>query len=365
MSFAAAPLAGSSSRAGLARSTTDNPAVVATVAWLGLCALIIVSPFEALRPIIRLPGQSLSTVEAALLAAFAAWAIALASARVLPAWRTPLTLPWLAVILTMTIAALAAPAYRFNALNMVGRLTLAFILYLLVVNGVTTVSRLRSVLGATAVAGAAVATLAILEYLGVEPILRMLAAFRAWVALVGAQVRASGPLQYPTIASMFLEIALAFVLGLMLLALDARRRVQAVALGVLALAIAQGIIVTFTRAGLITAVTTLGIIGWLRYRRGGFDRGMAAIAVVAALFATQVLTSRSFEYPASPDDDRDDGSVVQGRGAGAEPHRAGHWQPNGRAGPPEKHRRRDLGLDGTRIRSGCPTTGCSTAKTPS
>ena len=44
-----------------------------TVAWRGVCFLVLVAPFEASEPLLRLPGQSLSTVEAALLAVFAAW----------------------------------------------------------------------------------------------------------------------------------------------------------------------------------------------------------------------------------------------------------------------------------------------------
>jgi hypothetical protein len=296
MSLVAAPLAGSSSRADLARPNADRRTAVATVACVGICALVLLAPFEALDPLLTLPGQSLSTVEAALVAALAAWAAAMVAARAFPAWRAPLTLPWLAVLASMLAAALAAPRFQANAIHMVGRLALAFAVYLLVVSAVQTVSRLRAVLAAAATAGAVVAILAVLEYLGVEWTLRFLSTFRAWVALVGSQVRASGPLQYPTIASMFLEIAFAFALGLMLMAIDARQRTAAIVSGVVAAVIAQGIVVTFTRSGLITVATTLAVVAGLRYRRGGLDRGGAALAIVAALFAVQVLSSRSAEY---------------------------------------------------------------------
>ena len=88
--------------------------------------LVLVAPFEALRPVVEVAGQSLSTVEAALLAAFGAWTVALVSTRTLPAWRTALTLPWLVVLATMLAAALAAPSHQGNALNMAGRMSLAF-----------------------------------------------------------------------------------------------------------------------------------------------------------------------------------------------------------------------------------------------
>ena len=295
MSLVAASLAGSSSGADLVRPNADRRAAVAAVACVGVCALVLVAPFEALVPLVTLPGQSLSTVEAALVAVLGAWAAALLAARTFPAWRAPLTLPWLAVLAAMLAASLVAPGFRANAIHMVGRLALAFAVYLLVVNGVLIVSRVRAVLAAGAVAGAAVALLAVLEYIGVDWVLRFLSAFRGSVALAGAQVRASGSLQYPTIASMFLEIAYAFALGLMLMAIDARHRTAAVLSGVVAALIAQGILVTFTRSGLITMASTLAVVGGLRYRRAGFDRGAIALVIIAALFGLQLFSSRSAE----------------------------------------------------------------------
>ena len=295
MSLVAAPLADSSSGADLARPNTDRRTAVATVACVGVCALVLVAPFEALAPLVTLPGQSLSTVEAALVAVLGAWAASLLAARTFPAWRAPLTLPWLVVIASMLAAAMAAPGFQANALHMVGRIALAFAVYLLVVNGVLTVSRLRAVLAAGTIAGAAVAILAVLEYIGIHWTLRFLSAFRGSVALAGAQVRASGSLQYPTIASMFLEVVYAFALGLMLMAIDARQRTAAVLSGVMAVLIAQGIVVTFTRSGLITMASTLAVVGGWRYRRAGFERGAVALGILAALFGLQLLSSRSAE----------------------------------------------------------------------
>jgi len=295
MSLVAALLAGSSSRVDVARSITDRRTTVTTVACVGVCALVLVAPFEAVQPIVRLPGQSLSTVEAALVAVLGAWTAALVAARAWPAWRAPLTFPWLAVLVAMLLAALAAPAYQANAIHMVGRMSLAFGVYLLAVNGVSTTGQMRAALGAAAAAGGVVASLAVLEYAGVDWVLRLLSAFRAWVAFVGSQVRASGPLQYPTIASMFLEIAYAFAVGLMLMAIDRRGRTAAIAWGAVAAVITQGIVFSFTRSGLITVAATLTVVGALRYRRTGVDGGSVALAIVAVVFAAQVLSSRSTE----------------------------------------------------------------------
>jgi hypothetical protein len=296
MSLVAAPLAGSSSRADFARSNTDRQTAVATVACVGACALVLVSPFEASAPLLTLPGQSLSTVEAALVAVLGGWTAALLVARAFPVWRAPLALPWLGVLATMLAAALAAPGFHANAIHMVGRMALAGAVYLMVVNGVVTVAQFRATVTATVAAGTAVAVLAILEYLGADPVLRLLSNFRPWVAVAASQVRASGPLQYPTIASMFLEVAFAFAIGLMLTAIDTRRRAVTVTVAIVAVVIAQGIVVTFTRAGLLTIASTLGLVGALRYRRAGFDRGGAALAIVAAACAAQLMMSRSTEY---------------------------------------------------------------------
>ena len=63
-------------------SFLDPRAPIGMVAWTGVCLLVLVAPFEALHPIVRLPGQSLTIVELALLAVLAAW---LAAAAAVPA----------------------------------------------------------------------------------------------------------------------------------------------------------------------------------------------------------------------------------------------------------------------------------------
>lgn len=276
-----------------------------TAAWLGVCALTFAAPFEALKPLVRLPGQSVSSVETVLLAALGLWVATLVWLRVVPRWRTPLTWPWLALLAAMLLAAGAAPVDRLNALNMVGRFALASGVYLLTVNGITSPARLRGALVAAAAAGTVAALLVILEYLGVVPVVEGLGVFRPRLALVGAQVRASGPFQYPTIAAMYLEVVFGFVLAFLPVTIDEARRGgqpwnprrvgPVVAVGAVLALIAEAIIFTFTRAGLMTMATSLVIVGSLRYRRRGFDRGAQAVAVVAVLIAVLFVTSRSFE----------------------------------------------------------------------
>src|ERR1700726_1153845 len=57
-------------------SPAETPAtstMVATTAYVGVCALAIIAPFELLRPLVRLPWQSVSNVEAVLAIVFCAW----------------------------------------------------------------------------------------------------------------------------------------------------------------------------------------------------------------------------------------------------------------------------------------------------
>src|SRR5262245_54307674 len=294
MGVSAAAVAG---RTGLTsdRDSSGDSTRAATVAWAGTGLLFLIAPFEARQPLLRLPGQSLSSVEAVLIVVFAAWLGASAVDRKFPEWRTPLTAPWIMFGLAALIAAAAASANRSNAFHMAGRFGLAFGVFLLAVNAVTTTARLRSLVVTAAIAGGVVAALVLLEYGNVAPVIEWLRLFRASVAHVGAQVRAGGPFQYPTIASMYLEIAFALTLGLLLVCLDARRAVLAGSIGLLLLAMAQAVTLTFTRSGLITIATSLLIAAFARIRRHGVERGALAIVALSMVVTAQFLTSRSLE----------------------------------------------------------------------
>jgi hypothetical protein len=261
----------------------------------GVALLTIVAPFELTEPLVRLPRQSVSTLEAALLLTFAGWGASIVMSRRLPQWQTPLTWPWVALLVAMALASAASPVSRGNALHMTGRITAALGVYLLAVNGLTTRSRVRAALALAVAVGVVVSVLAILEYLGVRPVLAWLTSFRPGVATVGAQVRAGGPLQYPTIASMYLEVVFAFGLGVLLFEHDAMRpgRHVRVALWFAALVvIAEAIALTFTRAGLLTMATSLVLVGAIRRSRRGVDAGTQLVAGLAVVIATLFLTSR-------------------------------------------------------------------------
>ena len=264
-------------------------------AWTGVCLLVLVAPFEALTPVVRLPGQALTNVEIVLCVVLSAWLISSAVCRQLPRWRTSVTTPWLTVLLAATIAALLAPIDRWNALHMVGRSTMAFAVFLLTINGVTTTRRINGVLVAAATIGAIVGAFVVLDYFGVSSVVRALRGFRPGLSFVGNQVRASGPFQYPTIASMYLEIIFALTLGLTVAVAATGKWWQTTVLVAVLALVGEAIVLTFTRSGLLTVAATLVIVAVLQGLRSGFDRGFAVVAVVAALVPAEIVLSRSVD----------------------------------------------------------------------
>ncbi len=266
-----------------------------TTLFTGVALLTLVAPFELTEPLVRLPRQAVSNLEAAVLCAFACGAAAVVWSWRAPMWRTPLTAPWLAVLAAMLIASALAPVSRVNAFHMTGRFAAAFGVFLLAANGMTSSARVKSVLRLALVTGVVVSVLAILEYRGVRPVLTLLKVFRPSVTTVGSQIRAGGSLQYPTIASMYLEVVFAFGLGLLLTELDASRLVRVAWVFVSLAVIAEGITLTFTRAGLITMATSLLLVGTIRRLQRGGDAGTALLAGLAVVIAVLFAGSRSPE----------------------------------------------------------------------
>ena len=270
-------------------------ASASTVAFAGVSLLALAAPFELTQPLLRLPRQSVSNLEAALLLAFASWGLAIVWLRDMPRWQTPLTLPWAALVAVLIVAGAASSVSRVNALHMTGRLTAAFGVFLLTVNGVTTRARLRMVVELALASGLVVSLLTFLEYARVRPVLDALKLFRPGLTVVGAQLRAGGPLQYPTITSMYLEVVFAAGLGLLVAALDAARPARVAALFVALVVVAEAIILTFTRAGLITMAVSLAVVVLVRRRHHGREAGTVPIAALAAIVVVLFLTSRSAE----------------------------------------------------------------------
>ena len=285
---------------GLARTAAgqvDTTAVRsrgAAVASFGVVVLVLAAPFETLNPILRLPGQSVSSVEAVLLAVLAACAFTLARSATWPAVPVMPAAAWTAFVAATLVSAIFAPGFRTNALHMTARFALAAAVWGVTVIGAESERDRRRIVLAIVISGVVVAALVLADFLDLPGTNWLLARFRTGVAVVGAQVRATGPFQYPTIASMYLEIAFAVGAGL-LVSLDAERQApQLVLITALAL-VAEAIVFTFTRSGLLTVALSLAIVGASQWLRQGFGRTTRAVCVLALIAAIELLSSRSLE----------------------------------------------------------------------
>lgn len=283
-------------RASISRAHVGSWAAPASVMLVAA-----VSPFE--RPLFAVGagGLTVTTVELAVLIALGigvvAWLLDPKTVR----WATPITVPIAALLAAVTIAALAAPEFRGNALRFTGRLYAAAALFFLTLNFVPTRERAGQVIAVLLGAGSAVGILTVLELMQVPWVMELLRAFRPGFHVVGGQVRATATLFYPTIASMYLEVV--FALGLYWLiaasGIPARRslggggRWTAAVFAALTLA-GAGIVATFTRAGLITMALSLAMTGGLLFLdRRRWTRAHTRIAALAGVMAILVLASRS------------------------------------------------------------------------
>lgn len=243
-----------------------------------------VSPFERALPL-PVSGLTLTTVEAAVAVALGLGLLSWARDRRAFEWRTPITYPVAAIVVCAVVAALVAPEYRDHAIRTSARLAAAALLFLAVVNAGRTEHVARRIIAALLAASAIVGAIAVLEVAQVPWVLNALKAFRPGFHVVGGQLRATSTLFYPTITSMFLEIA--FALGLVWIA---RSRLAFAAL----LLTGAGIIATFTRAGLITMTISVLLYGGLLFARPKQWSGEhTRLAALAALLLLLVVMSRS------------------------------------------------------------------------
>lgn len=278
-----------------------------------MALLLALAPFERLQVLVRLPGQQVTNVEALLFAVLAAWALALSfrltgrstgrstgrvQGRPMATFvNTPLTAPWIALILAMLLAALVAPSgesLQGNALNMVGRYGLAFLVYILAVDA-TSSGRLDHLLTIAVVLGFVLAVIILLDFWGLSGVRAWLRQFRMGISLVGSQVRATGPFQYPTIASMYLEVLFALGLGFLLLMFERGRHGAAAMVVITLLLIGQAVVLTFTRAGLVTLLSSLAIVAALRVHQRGVDRAVIVLGALAVTVGLQFVGSRSLD----------------------------------------------------------------------
>jgi len=254
--------------------------------WVVPASLMLVaaaSPFE--RPLPgSLAGFTFTTLELSIVVALVAGASVVLRGAAFT-WRTPITIPAIALLACALAASVAAPEFRANSIRFVGRLTAALLLFTLAANTLTTARLARQVIATLLGAAAVVGAIAVLELAQVPFVLDTLKLFRPGFHVVGGQLRATSTLFYPTITSMYLEVA--FALGLVWIASS---RLAFVALALTG----AGIIATFTRAGLIAMTMSVLIYGALiYYQRRKWDAGHTRLTALAAVLLALVMLSRS------------------------------------------------------------------------
>ena len=144
------------------RAWIDRALVGSWTVPASLMLVAAVSPFE--RP---LPGAifgfTLTTLELSVAAALAASAIALMRDPSALLWRTPITIPVLAVFACALVSSIAAPEFRGNALRFTGRCAAAILLFMVTANAVVSARFARQIVAVLLGAAAIVGTIAVLE----------------------------------------------------------------------------------------------------------------------------------------------------------------------------------------------------------
>ena len=249
-----------------------------------LMLVAAVSPFERAVPG-SFFGFTLTTVELTIVIALSIGAIAWLREPAAFSWRTPITWPLAAIVACAFVAAAAAPEFQGDAFRVSARLATAVILFIFVANVARSDRVARQIAAALLAAAAAVGAIAVLELAQIPWVLNALKAFRPGFHVVGGQLRATSTLFYPTITSMFLEVA--FALGLVWIATSRVAFAGLVVAG-------AGVIATFTRSGLITIVLSIAVYGGVLFiRRKQWGPEHARLALLAAVLAGLVLMSRS------------------------------------------------------------------------
>jgi hypothetical protein len=264
-------------------------------------ALVMVAPFEWPLAQLPFPRLVLTTVELVMLGALAAAMMVLlvAASKGSPYtewWRTPLTWPGVALAVVMLASALAAPAHTGNALRFAARFVFAGLVFFLTVNAITSERLARLVVRVWLAVAAFVGAVAVLEVARVAPVMEALKLFRPAFHVVGGQLRATSTLVYPTVTSMYLEVAFAVGLWVLVEAIERKRLFSTAAAFAALLVVGAGIVATFTRAGLMSLALSLVIVSALRlWRERRFDRVQVGLVVLAVSLVGAVLASRSID----------------------------------------------------------------------
>jgi hypothetical protein len=266
-------------------------------------------PFEPVRPLIALGWLDLNHLKLLVALTGLAW-MATAVLGQSTGWREapwgPLTKPAVLFLAIALASAVLAPEFRAQAVRFVGRLASGVYASFVAAEVARTRARLVGMLWAIVVGAGASACLGLAEVVAGHALDPLFATFKEAPSRVGGELRMSGSFQYATIAAVFLEMALALTIGLVLATRDRWYRWLASAV---VLACSSAIVLTLTRAAFLAIGAILAIFlvgawsgGW--WRRLGQPAALGAIGMLGGVLALalggQPLTTRLLT-----EDDRD------------------------------------------------------------
>ncbi|TMF03795.1 MAG: hypothetical protein E6I52_06390 [Chloroflexi bacterium] len=236
--------------------------------------LALVLPFEAIPPVVA----SLTDEKLVLLLVAVAWAASGARAR--PEWHEwRALLPSLVLVLLALVSALQAPDYGDDALRFVWRLIAAAFVLLVTLRVAREPGQLVGLLWAIVIGAGASALLGLgeaLNWSALEPVLRL---FKVAPTRVGGELRAGASFQYATIAAMYFEMVAPLAI---VLAATARRRVLKVFGLSIAVACTANVVLSLTRAAMLSLALTYVMLAVLAFGRRDHWRSLRAPMLVSA-----------------------------------------------------------------------------------
>jgi O-Antigen ligase len=250
---------------------------------LALLSIAIVAPFE--RVLVTVPGAfSMTTVEVVVAIALGVLTWRIGARALMAGLPRSILLPGTLFLLVLGAAAALTSFEQGNAIRFVLRMLMAAWLLVVTLHVVHTRDNARLLVRTLIAVAVVVAVIAVLEAAQVPAVMSALTVFRPGFHVVAGQLRATSTLGYPTIASMYLEVAFALGLWLMLDPSPRRPRREARLVFVALAIIGAGISATFTRAGLIGMAVAIAVVAAVRLAR--VSRARAGLGRLTALSTT-------------------------------------------------------------------------------
>ena len=253
---------------------------------LALLAIAIVAPFE--RVLITVPGAfTVTSVEVVVAIGLGMLTWRVGPRALMASVPRPILVPGAVWLLTLVAAALLTSFEQGNAIRFVLRMFMAAWLFVVTRHVVDTGDAARLLVRTLVAVAAVVAWIAVLEAAQIPAVMTALTTFRPGFHVVGGQLRATSTLVYPTIASMYFEMAFALGLWLLLDPSRQRPRLERCLVFFALTVIGAGISATFTRAGLIAMAVAIAAVAAIRL--GRVSRAQAGLSTLTALATALIV----------------------------------------------------------------------------